>query len=129
MKAEFHSETAAWLTQAGLAGESENAIVDGFCERCVAAGLPVGRAHVFIDTLHPVHEGRICRWGQGPNEAALTEYGRTTPIQAIGADDMGDPDAAERWRSSPFNRMLQTGDSHLRRRITAESETEFAVLR
>ena len=64
MKAELHSQIAAWLTQAGLAGESENAIVDGFCERCVAAGLPVGRAHVFIDTLHPVHEGRLFRWGR-----------------------------------------------------------------
>jgi adenylate cyclase len=127
MKAEFHSEITAWLMQAGLAGESENAVVDGFCERCVAAGLPVGRAHVFIDTLHPVHEGRLFRWGQSATESALQEYGRTTPVQAMGAEGVTDADAAERWRNSPFYKMLQTGDSLLRRRLTAESETEFKV--
>ena len=67
MNEQSHSDIAAWLTQAGLAGETENAIVDGFCERCVKAGLPVARAHVFIDTLHPVHEGRLFRWGHMPN--------------------------------------------------------------
>ncbi|MGC2123971.1 MAG: hypothetical protein WA652_14065, partial [Xanthobacteraceae bacterium] len=35
---------SAWLTQAGLAGMSESEIVTGLCERCVAAGLPLGRA-------------------------------------------------------------------------------------
>jgi adenylate cyclase len=57
------NELPAWLTEAGLAGASEADIVTGFCDRCVAAGIPLGRAHVFIDTLHPVHEGRLFRWG------------------------------------------------------------------
>ena len=128
MKAELHSEITAWLMQAGLAGESENAIVDGFCERCVAAGRPVSRAHVFIDTLHPVHEGRIFRWGQSATESALTEYGRTSPVQIMGAETPADADAAGRWLNSPFYRLLQTGDSVLRRRLTAENENEFLVL-
>ena len=128
MKAEFYSEITAWLMQAGLAGESENAIVDGFCERCVAAGLPVGRAHLFIDTLHPVHEGRLFRWGQGATESALTEYGRTSPVQAIGAETPANTDADRGWLNSPFYRMLQTGDSLLRRKLTAESDAEFTVL-
>jgi adenylate cyclase len=34
-----------------------------------------------------------------------------------------------RWHGSPFFHMLQTGESLLRRRVTAESEAEFAVLR
>src|SRR5690242_8095160 len=109
MKAEHHAQIAPWLTQAGLAGESENAIVDGFCERCVAAGLPVGRAHVFIDTLHPVHEGRLFRWGHGADELALQEYGRTRPLQDGGTAE--DALATARWQASPFYRMLQTGDS------------------
>jgi len=126
MSDEFLSDIAAWLTQAGLAGETENAIVDGFCERCVTAGLPVARAHVFIDTLHPVHEGRLFRWGHAPNELALQEYGRTGPVQGGGTAE--DTLAAERWQNSPFYRMLQTGDSLLRRRVNAENETEFAAL-
>src|SRR6185503_9040529 len=32
------------------------------------------------------------------------------------------------WQHSPFYRMLQTGESLLRRRLTPENETEFAVL-
>src|SRR5581483_6204567 len=126
MQAESLSEITEWLTQAGLAGESENAIVDGFCERCVTAALPIARAHVFIDTLHPVHEGRLFRWGLAPNEMALQEYGRTGPLQEGGTAE--DALAAERWRKSPFYRMLETGQSLLRRRVTAESEAEFAAI-
>jgi adenylate cyclase len=125
MNEKFYSDTAAWLTQAGLAGETENAVVDGFCERCVAGGLPVARAHVFIDTLHPVHEGRLFRWGHSANETALMEYGRTVPTpESTPEDEL----AADRWRKSPFYRMLQTGDSLLRRKVSAENETEFAAI-
>lgn len=123
------NELSAWLTQAGLAGTSETDIVSGFCDRCVAAGLPLGRAQLFIDTLHPVHEGRLFRWGMGPSEPPLLEYGRTSPaaLAASGADPK-DVEAAERWRRSPFYQMLQTGQSLLRRRVSAATVDEFSVL-
>jgi adenylate cyclase len=90
----------------------------------VAAGLPVNRANVFIDTLHPVHEGRLLRWGIPTTEAALLDYGRTTPdgVRASGAA----PEHAERWTQSPFYRMLQTGESLLRRALDSE-QMEFPV--
>jgi adenylate cyclase len=118
-----------WLTEAGLAGTPETEIVSGFCERCVAAGLPLARALVLIDTLHPVHEGRLFRWSDGPAEAPLQEYGRTSPdgLAAAGSDPKA-VEAAERWRRSPFYRMLQTGDSVLRRRLSAATKDEFLVL-
>jgi adenylate cyclase len=121
-------ELPAWLTQAGLAGTSEIEIVSGFCERCVAAGLPVARALLFVDTLHPVHEGRLLRWGYGPTELPLLEYGRThlDGLAASGAEFL-DVDAAQRWRESPHYRMLQTGDSFLRRRLDATAADEFPV--
>ena len=124
------AELPSWLAQAGLAGDSETAIVNGFCERCVAGGIPLGRVHLFIDTLHPVHEGRLFRWGHdAATESALTEYGRTNfaALAATGAD-AADVEAAKRWKLSPFYRMLKTGDSLLRRRLTAETETEFNVM-
>lgn len=125
----FFADMSAWLTQAGLAGTAENDIVDGMCERCVAAGLPLGRVHVFIDTLHPVHEGRLFRWGQTATESALFEYGRTdaAALAASGAEPK-DIEAAQRWKLSPFYRMLQTGESLLRRKLTEESEHEFSIL-
>src|SRR5215475_1787084 len=123
----------AWLVKAGLRGESESALVSGFCERAVAAGLPISRAQVFIDTLHPVYEGRLVRWGHDPSQPAVQEYGRTAMPE--GTADLHltpgpvDSDAAARWRASPFFQMMETGESLLRRRITAESEAEFPVLR
>ena len=120
---------SAWLTQAGLAGTSESDIVAGLCDRCVAAGLPLGRAQVFIDTLHPVHEGRLFRWGHGPAESAMLEHGRTgLDALAASGSDPRDVESAERWRNSPFYRMLQTGDTLLRRRMNAVTEDEFSFL-
>ncbi len=108
------AEIAGWLTEAGLAGTPETALLDGFCERCVAAGVPLGRAHLLIDTLHPVHEGRIVRWGYGAAEPALLDYGRTSPVDTLGgargdaAEIAKQAEAAERWLRSPFHHMLQT---------------------
>ena len=124
------AELSAWLMQAGLAGTAETDIVSGFCERCVAGGLPLARTVVFIDTLHPVHEGRLFRWGYDPAQApSVLEYGRTSPdgLAASGFDPK-DVQAAARWRNSPFYRMLQTGDSMLRRRLNAANKDEFAWL-
>ena len=122
MNENFFAELSAWLTEAGLAGTSESDIVSGFCDRCVAAGLPLGRSQVFIDTLHPVHEGRLFRWGFGPDESPLLEYGRTNP------DHPQDVDVTKVWRRSAHYRMLQTGESILRRRLTAVGADEFSVL-
>ncbi len=126
----FSQELSAWLTQAGLAGTPETDIVSGCCDRCVAAGIPLGRAHVFIDTLHPVHEGRLFRWGYGPDEAPVHEYGRTS---LEGRDAFGpvslDAQATDVWRRSPFYNMLQTGASLLRRRLDANNKDELVRAR
>jgi len=129
MNEAFFAELSAWLTQAGLAGTSEMDIVSGFCDRCVAAGLPLARTVVFVDTLHPVHEGRLFRWGFGPTESPLLEYGRTSP-EALAATGLNpnEVEAAERWRHSPFYRMLETGDSILRRSLNARTKDEFSWL-
>ena len=56
------AKLATWLAKAGLEGRTETALVEGFCSRAVAAGLPLARVIMFIDTLHPIHEGRAFRW-------------------------------------------------------------------
>ncbi|PWT92915.1 MAG: adenylate/guanylate cyclase domain-containing protein [Proteobacteria bacterium] len=107
---------AAWVTDAGLAGASENMLLAGFSERAIEAGLPLARASVLIDTLHPIHEGRVFGWERDKDEIAPRDYARS---------DGGENDG--RWRRSPFYRLLQTGDSVLRRRLTAENEAEFSI--
>jgi hypothetical protein len=47
-----------WLAAAGLSGQRELNLLQGFCERALAAGLPLGRAVFGVDTLHTVLEGR-----------------------------------------------------------------------
>ena len=109
-----------WLAKAGLRGEPEAALVNGFCERAVAAGLPISRAQLLIDTLHPIYEGRLVRWGHDPSQPVVVEYGRTglpggvSDLQLSAGGEQ--PDVAARWRASPFFRMSQTGESLLRRR-------------
>jgi adenylate cyclase len=105
---------SAWITEAGLAGQSESAILAGFCEREVARGLPLARGLVLIDTLHPVYEGRAFRWTRAQRETTLTEYGRSD-------DDLS------RWQRSPFHRLEESGAPLLRRRLTDETEPEFSI--
>src|SRR5262245_6065406 len=108
------TELTTWLAESALAGEPELALVIGFCERAVAAGLPLARARVLIDTLDPVHEGRVFRWGYDAAVPPEQDCGRTTPIVASGTLEpsfVPDAAAAAAWRSGPFYWMRQTGES------------------
>jgi adenylate cyclase len=127
MDQEFFTTTTAWLTGAGVAGTSEADIVSGFCRRCLDGGLPLGRCIVFIDTLHPVHEGRLYQWDHNAAELRLLEYGRTDPA-VLEASGSSDNEAVDRWRRSPFYRMLQTGELSFRLRLDAGTVKEFSLL-
>ncbi|MGA7810073.1 adenylate/guanylate cyclase domain-containing protein [Bradyrhizobium sp.] len=92
-----------WLVAQGLTGLPETDLIRGFCERCRAGGLDVSRALAFIDTLHPIYEGRGFRWTDtATNERETFEY----ISSAEGA-------AAKNWRRSAFHHMLQNGDDEL----------------
>lgn len=107
-----------WLVRRGLAGVEESRLVSEFSIRCNAAGLNISRALAFIDTLHPVHEGRIFRWRDDSNEEKpVAEYGRS---------DQGE--AAESWQRSPFYHLLQTGEEELRRRIGFGEPAGFSII-
>lgn len=107
------------VTEAGLAGVPEPDLLRDFCLRAQEAGLPVARATVVIDTLHPVHEGRAFRWRR--DEAGfepMVEYGRTSV----------EGETADSWRRSPFHHMLQTGEKLLRFKIGREHPAAFPIL-
>jgi adenylate cyclase len=110
------SELRAWLTEAGLAGKSETALLDGFCRRALNADLPIARAAIIIDTLHPVHEGRAFLWRReaGQSQTELVEYGPTS-----------EGEAADNWRRSVFFHLLETGGSVFRVRFHAGETTDF----
>ena len=92
-----------WLVSQGLTGLPENDLIRGFCERCCAEGVPVSRGMVFIDTLHPIFEGRGFRWNDTQtNESDVFEYGSTN-----------EGEAAQAWQNSVFYHMLENGQEEM----------------
>jgi adenylate cyclase len=115
MNAAALNAISAWVTEAGLIGRSERELMAGFCRRLAAAGVPLARSLVILDTLHPIYEGRALLWrSDRPEEAEVREYGRTN-----------EGEAAENWRRSVFFHLLQSGEKMLRRRLAAGDPVDF----
>lgn len=110
---------ADWLIRRGLEGLPGTDLLRLFCEKCGAAGLPVNRALMFIDTLHPVHEGRLFFWRNDgkADDASVRDYGPSNQGEA-----------AASWQRSPFYHLLQTGGEELRRRIGFGETADFSII-
>jgi adenylate cyclase len=109
---------SAWVTEAGLIGRTESELMAGFCQRVVDAGVPLARAMVILDTLHPVYEGRAFRWrAEAPETAEGVDYARTN-----------EGEAAENWQRSQFFYLLQSGEKALRRRLAAGEPADFPTI-
>ncbi|MBP2313259.1 adenylate/guanylate cyclase domain-containing protein [Azospirillum soli] len=121
MDAQRILQLAQWITDAGLQGVPETELVQGFCERLVAAGVPLTRAVVGADTLHPVIVGRVITWsilGTDGGETRLTDYGT-----------LADPDLDDKWLQSPFYQLYESGGTMLRRRLDESTPTgEFPIV-
>lgn len=101
-------EIAEWLAEAGLLGmRDEASLAKAFCERCVAAGLPLGRAFIMIDTLHPLHESRAFFWDEDPTVHPREEE--------LGSSREGEGLAV--WQTSPFFHLIQRRETVLRCRL------------
>src|SRR5689334_1375268 len=97
-------ELMNWLAGQSLTGLPEPELIRGFSERCRAGGLDISRALAFIDTLHPIYEGRGVRWNDRPsNESDTFEYTSTS-----------DGDSAKNWRRSTWHHMLENGHDEMR---------------
>src|ERR1700737_1251736 len=107
-----------WLVSQGLTGVPENDLIRGFCERCRAAGLDLSRGLVFIDTLHPIFEGRGFRWNDTEtNESDSFEYGSTS-----------EGNAAQNWRRSTFYHMLENGHDELQIDLADCASLDFSLI-
>jgi adenylate cyclase len=107
-----------WLVSQGLTGLAERDLVRGFCERCRAEGLHLSRGLVFIDTLHPIFEGRGFRWNDTEtNESDSFEYGSTSE----GA-------SAQNWRRSVFYHMLENGHEEVQIDLADRPPLDFTLI-
>jgi adenylate cyclase len=118
MKEPDFDELASWVTDAGLIGRTDSELMAGFCGRIADAGVPLARAMVILDTLHPIYEGRVIRWRADlPDAVEAVDYGRTN----VG-------EAAESWQRSPFFHLLQSGEKVMRRRLVGGEPADFLAI-
>jgi adenylate cyclase len=107
-----------WLVSQGLTGLPESDLIRGFCERCRDGGLDLSRGIVFIDTLHPIYEGRGFRWNdRETNESNTFEYVSSS-----------EGDAAKNWRRSAFHHMLENGHDELTIDLADAASLNFSMI-
>jgi adenylate cyclase len=106
-----------WLVAQGLTSMPENDLLRGFCERCRAEGLDLSRGLVFIDTLHPIFEGRGFRWND-------TEIDETDSFE-YGSTEAGD--AAQSWRRTVFYHLLENGLDELQIDLANSTAPDFSI--
>src|SRR6201997_3042 len=107
-----------WLVAQGATGVPRPELIRGFCERCRAGVLDLSRGLAFIDTLHPIYEGRGFRWSDTPsNESDTFEYRSTS-----------EGDAAKNWRRSAFHHMLENGHDELAIDLADCDSLDFSMI-
>lgn len=107
-----------WLVGQGLTSLPENDLLRGFCQRCRIDGIDLSRAMVFIDTLHPIFEGRGFRWNDTEtNEADSFEYGPTS-----------EGEAAKNWQRSTFFHMIEHGHDEMLIDLADCASLDFSMI-
>jgi adenylate cyclase len=110
-------DIVAWALGVGLEGLDQADLLAGYCERLVDAGVPLWRASMGADTLHPLNAAQGHRWliGKGVREET---YRRSST-----------PEGKQEWRQSPWYWMIDNNERRLRRRLAlGEGGNEFPML-
>ena len=117
-----------WLTDGARSGSLSEDVLAELCRRMVDAGIPLWRAAVFVNTLHPDVLGRAFVWhpdtGVTVTEALYdmmeTDEFRISPVTAVRAS------------REPIRRHLANWDCPddfpLVRELRAEGATDYAAL-
>jgi adenylate cyclase len=98
------SDLADWLADAGLRNMPLDDMVDGVARRPNALGVPVARAFVGMNTLHPLVRARSMIWDRATGLGTRFEF-RHADIEA------------PLLRESPFAPMLRDGIAERRLRV------------
>jgi adenylate cyclase len=110
-------DIVAWTVSGGLDGLEAADLMAGYCGRLALAGVPLWRASIGADTLHPLNVAQGHRWlaGEGVREEF---YARATT-----------PQGEREWRQSPWFWLIENHEAQMRRRLAAgEGGNEFPLL-
>jgi len=114
-------DTHIWAVREGLCGTSAYDLFDGFCQRLVTDGVPLWRAHVAMETLHPQWSGYGFTWRRDLNAVRPEQYARTSMTEG-------------EWLASPMYHLIgraRSGerDPSMRRRLeVGPKERDFPAL-
>src|SRR5918995_6123308 len=114
---EAAEDIVGWIVGVGLDGRGQAELMAGYCDHLVEADVPLWRASIGADTLHPLIQAQGHRWlaGEGVHEEF---YARANS-----------PQAEQEWRQSPWYSMIEGGEMQMRRRLGAgEGGNEFPLL-
>lgn len=93
----------SWLVQEGLAGATQEHLLQGYCEKLVDIGLVIQRVHVAQKALHPVYGSIGFDWYRDKG-VSQEQYEHTAVPR-------------EKWTASPLYHLLKSGESELRERL------------
>jgi adenylate cyclase len=106
---------STWLQQSAIHGENLETLVQGFCERLAASGLPLVRVHLSFSMLHPLYDALGFTW----------ERGKGISVEGFRKDD--DHNHPDIFLKSPYYYLLSNNLDHLRRQIDPKKPSEFPV--
>ncbi len=108
---------ADWLMEQALAETDFETLFEGCCQRLLAAGVPLWRAHATFRMLHPLYESMGLTWWRGAGIETVRYAHRA---------EAGFPDA---FKANPLYHLIETRLPSLRRRLTGpEALVDFPVL-
>jgi adenylate cyclase len=103
-----------WLVHQGLWRADVPTLLGGYCERLVAAGVPIWRGYLSALTLHPRVRGVGCSWRPGQGAQSELYIYRAQP--------------SEDYLVSPFAYMFERGLPSLRVPLAGDEAIEFPLL-
>lgn len=105
---------ADWLMTQALGEAEVEGLLEGCCDRLLAAGIPLWRGYLTFRTLHPLFRAISLTWRR---DGGLESVGHLHT------------DSSDAWRQSPFRYMMESQIPFLRRRLTGEGALlDFRVL-
>ena len=108
---------AEWLADQSLGDIDYVALLENFCNRLTAIGVPLERGHISFRTLHPLFEAMSCTWWRG----------RGCVTEDLVHQEEGDE--REKWQVSPLRHLIETRVPMMRRRLTGpEALLDYPVL-
>ena len=100
-----------WIVSEGLKGTAETTLLQGLCERLLAADIPLLRVNISQPTLHPIMGGHLFIWRRGEDAV----------------DETWERNVRDDYNRTPFAHMFSMGKTWMRYRLEKGEGMEFPM--